>query len=286
VNIPASLNQFIFWLQSRRTVNFLLAVGYFLFILFMHDPMVQVSTTVEKYLSLPTYNLVIEVVFVLLVLLLIGTLAMRFKINYKHLKLEFTYLFVTLLLIVIHSRFMFDSNIEVIHSLEFTLLAFLIFPFTKRFGATIFFCVPFMLIDEWYQYIHLYPAGVDYFDLNDIVMDIYGCGMAMTLMMTFGIKGSENIKPLWKRPEFISLIFFVAAIIAASSLCLIAPYASDACGNTFLVINERFTPEPFLRPHPTHHILYHVMKPAEALIVIPLLVFFYFGLDSLRKPPR
>jgi hypothetical protein len=249
----------------------------------MHDPMVHVSLWVEAHLSLPTYNLVIEMIFILMVLLLVATLAMRFRINFQNLKLEFTYLALTLLFIVIHSRFMFDSNIEVIHSLEYSFLVFLIFPFTKRFGAAILFSLPFMLIDEWYQYIVLYPTSIDYLDLNDIMMDTYGCGLTMTLLMTFGIKGSENVKALWKRPEFITLVCLLAGVLIAVALCIIAPYKSDICSNTLLVLNQRMTPEPFLRPHPTHHILFHVMKPLEALIAITTVHVFYFGLDSFRK---
>src|SRR6476661_1252145 len=99
MNVIDLINRIIFWLQARPIVNLFLAVAYFLFILFMHDPMVKVSLWVEAHLSLPTYNLVLEVLFVMLVLLLVATLAMRFKINFQNLKLEFTYLLITLLLI-------------------------------------------------------------------------------------------------------------------------------------------------------------------------------------------
>jgi hypothetical protein len=282
VNIIDLINRFILWLQARPVINLFLVIAYFLFILLMHDTMVHVSLWIEARLSLPTYNLVIEAVFVMLVLLLGATLFMRFKINFKDLKLEFAYLFLTLLFIIVHSRFMFDSNIEVIHSFEYSILVFLIFPFTRRFGAAILFALPFMLIDEWYQYRILYPT-LDYFDLNDIMMDTYGCGLTMTLLMTFGIKGSNAIKPFWKRPEFISLICLLVVVLIAVKICLIAPYNSDVCGNTLLVLNQRMTSEPFLRPHPTHHIMFHVMKPVEAMIAITGIHLFYFGLDSFRK---
>lgn len=283
MDIPARLSKIIFWLQTHPLINAILALGYFLLILFLHAPLVIVSIWVEHHLSIDTYNLVIEVVFVLMVLLLLYTVAQRVRINFQNLKLEMAYMILSLLFIIIHSRFMFDSNIEVIHSLEFTILAFLLFPFTKRFGAAIFCTLPFMLFDEWYQYVVLYPQINDYFDLNDILMDTYGCGLAMSLLMTFGIKGSENIQPIWKRPEFIGLLSMIALVLILAKLCLLAPYKGDSCANTWLVLNKRMTTEPWLRPHPTHPVLYHVMKPLEALIAISCLHIFYLGLDSFRQ---
>lgn len=246
--------------------------------------MVHVSIWVEKILSPDTYNSVVAIIFLSVLLLLSFFVLKKLAANKNDKKLKLFYLIATVAIIIIHSRFMFDSNIEIIHSFEFTFLAFLIFPLTKRFGAAILFTLPFMLLDEWYQYIQLYPDWNDYFDLNDIMMDTYGCGLTLAVLMIAGVKGNENVKPVWQRPEFISLICLVVAVLAAANFCLITAYANEACSNTWLVMNERLTPEPFLRAHPTHHISYHVMKPLEGLIAITVLHLFYFGLDSFRKP--
>lgn len=277
------LHSFIFWLQQRRLVNLLLVFAYFTFILFMHNPLVLVSMWVEKQLSLEVYNTVIAGVFLTLILVLVFFLQKKLREETEDKNLKLAYLFITITAIIIHSRFMFDSNIEVIHSFEYVFLVVLIFPFTRRFGAAILFTLPFMLFDEWYQYIVLYPDWNDYFDLNDIMTDTYGCALTMITLMIFGIKGSENIQPVWKRPEFISLVCLVVAILVAAKICLITSYANESCSNTWLIMNERMIPEPFFREHPTHHISFHVMKPVEALIAITTLHLFYFGLDSYRK---
>lgn len=278
------LQQIIFWLQSRKLINLLLVFAYFVFIMFMHNHMVHFSMWVESKLGgIETYNLVVAVIFLTVLLLLSFFVLKNLTNDRKNKKLKIFYLVSTVALIIIHSRFMFDSNIEIIHSFEFTILAFLIFPLTKRFGAAILFTLPFMLFDEWYQYIILYPGWNDYFDLNDILMDTYGCGLTMIVIMIFGIKGSENIKPFWQRSEFISLACLVVAVLLAIKMCFIATYANEACNNTWLVMNERITPEPFLRAHPTHHISYHVMKPLEGLTAIVTLHLFYFGLDSFSS---
>ena len=271
-----------FWLQSRKLINLIFVFGYFFFILLMHDHLVQVSIAIEKTLSLVVYNTVIAAVFLSVVFVLVFVVQKKLREETKDRTLKLTYLFATITAILIHSRFMFDSNIEIIHSFEYSFLVFLIFPFTKRFGAAILFTLPFMLFDEWYQYTILYP-NLDYFDLNDIMMDTYGCGLVMIVLMCLGLKGSETVKVLWKRPETISLVTLVVCVLLAVKLCIIADYGNNVCNNTLLVMNKRTTAEPFLRLHTGHNIMYHVMKPLEALIGISVLHLFYLGLDSFRK---
>ncbi len=280
------LHQFIFWLQSRKLINLVLVFAYFFFILFMHDPLVHLSLWVEGNLSLEVYNLLVVFVFLSVLVLLSFFVLKKLATDKRNQKLKLFYLVATLALLITHSRFMFDSNIEVIHAFEFTFLAFLLFPLAKRFGAAVFFTLPFMLIDEWYQYTVLYPQWNDYFDLNDLMTDTYGCGIAMVVVMILGVKGNENVPPVWRRPEFISLVCLVVAVLVAVKICFIAPYASDACSNTWLVMNERLIPEPFFRLHPTHNIWFHVMKPVEGLIAVTALHLFYFGVDSFRKDPK
>jgi hypothetical protein len=238
---------------------------------------------VEKNLSLSVYNAVVAVVFLSLVAALVFFLQKKLRQQSEDRNLHLVYFSITITAIIIHSRFMFDSNIEVIHSLEFTLLALLIFPLTRRFGGTISFVLPFMLFDEWFQYTVLYPQWLDYFDLNDILMDTYGCAMTMIVLMILGVKGNTNVKVFWKRPEFILLISLIVVILIAAKLCFIAAYANEACGNTLLIMNKGMVAEPFFRFHPTHLVWFHVMKPVEGFIAIMLLHLFYFGLDSFRK---
>lgn len=276
------IQSIIFWLQTRKAINLLLVFGYFIFILFMHDPLVHLSMWVEKILSLEVYNVVVAVVFLSLISILVFFLQKKFREKSEDRNLQIAYLLITITAILIHSRFMFDSNIEVIHSFEYIFLVFLIFPFTRRFGAAILFTLPFMLFDEWYQCTVLYPF-LDYFDLNDIMMDTYGCGLAMLVLMILGVKGNTNVKPFWQRTEFISLVTLLVVILIAVKFCFISCYANEVCGNTLLVMNKRIVSEPFFRLHPTHNLWFHVMKPAEAFICIPLLHLFYMGLDSLRK---
>ncbi|MCS6934062.1 MAG: hypothetical protein NZM35_02785 [Chitinophagales bacterium] len=180
---------------------------------------------------------------------------------------------------------MFDSNIEFIHSLEYAFLVLLVFPFVSRFGAAIILTVPFMLIDEWYQYTSLYPAFNTYFEFNDILMDIFGCGLMMSILKIYGVE-SDKSTPFYRRTEFFVMLGGIALIFVLLYYCVIATYANLVCENTLLVLNERKSPEPMWRLHEIRNVWYHVMKPGEALVVISTALIFYMGLDGFFTVAR
>jgi hypothetical protein len=283
MNISDFLQKIVDWLAAHRFINVLLITAYFLFIYYMHDPVVHLSVWVMNFFTLAVYNKVVIAVIILFLILFIAFLASQLKAHRDNLKLKLIYLFITLTLIVIHFHIMFEMNIEIIHIFEFPFLALLLFPLTRRLGATLFFTIPFMLLDEWHQYIVLYPATVDYLELNDIVMDIYGAGLAMTALLICGLKGEKKVKSLWTRTEFISLVACMLLIVIAVKLCFVSVYAAGKCDNTLLVLNRIPGAQNFWRQFPGRDVIYHVMQPVEAFIYIPLLTLFYFGLDSFRK---
>lgn len=273
----------IAWLQRHKVITGFLLLAYFVFIVLMHGPMVHLSNHFQGVLGFAMYNKVVIVVYCLAAICVAALLVAKIAEHPQHRRLKLAYLLITLALIFIHSRFMFDSNIEAIHSLEFTFLAVLLFALFNRFGAAIMFAVPFMLLDELYQYWVLYPDFNDYMDLNDISMDIYGCCLAMVTLMIFGVKGVQPVQPLYKRIEFWGLIGMLALIALAIGTCYVVPYQFQECSNTFLVLNKRMAIEPFWREHPISHVIYHVQKPIEAIASFSTLVFLCFGLDSLRN---
>lgn len=268
------------FLRQHPVLNTALVLGYFVFILLMHNPLVHLSIWVEAHLSLALYNKVTIIIYLITLFTLAFTLRSRLRLHPQNLPRKVFYLFSITLLIALHARFMFEKNIEIIHSLEFTILAFLLFPLAGTFGGAVFFCLPFMLIDEWYQYIYLYPDWNDYMDLNDIVMDLHGAALMMLGLMIAGITAFQTTQPLWKRREFVGLILLLLLVIGALSTCYLAPYADTACSNTVFLFNEHPGPEPFFRISAGSGTSFHVMKPYEGIVAITAVVLFYFGLDG------
>ena len=225
------------WLEQRRFINVVLVFAYFIFIFLMHVPCAKLSVWVEWHLSLPVYNTVVKATCILFLIPYLALIITQLKKHYDNSPHKMIYLLLTLSFIIIHFSIMFEMNIEIIHIFQYSILAFLLFPLTRRFGAAVCFAIPFMLIDEWNQYINLYPGYVEYFEFNDVILDINGCALAMITLYICGVKGSDHLNPLWKRTEFISIIGFVLAVIIAIKTCFIALYATDKCSSTWLTLN-------------------------------------------------
>ena len=272
------------WLARHWFINLLLVFAYFIFIFLMHVPCAKLSVFVEHHLSLPIYNNVVIIISVTLLVLYLLFVYKQITNHTSSVAHKLFYLLLCLSFIIIHFRIMFEMNIEIIHVFQYSILAFLLFPLTGRFGAAVCFAIPFMLVDEWNQYINLYPGYVQYFEFNDVILDINGCGLAMITLYIAEVTGAQNIKPLWRRPEFILLAADMIATATAVLTCFIALYEADKCANTWLTLNIIHEPVTFWRKFPNRDVYYHVMQPLEAIIAIALLAFFYFGLDSFRKP--
>jgi hypothetical protein len=164
-------------------------------------------------------------------------------------------------------------NIEVVHVLEFTLLSVLLFPLLGSFGASVVFTLPFIFVNEWYQYVVLYPGYIQYFEFNDIVIDLLGCGMAMIFLWIAGVKPEET-SAFWRNPEFVFLIAVNLLFLVLLATCVLTFYPGNKCENTFLVLNQLQNPHLFWQTH-VYGAVYHVMKPLEGLVIVNGVCIFF-----------
>ena len=277
------LNRVVNWLERRRLVNLLLAIAYSVFIILMHDSVAKFSGVFLHWLTLPVYNQVVKCIFSILISSQCTFLGWQLTIYREQWKLKLFYLLCTVAFILIHFRTMFEMNIEIIHIYEYPILCFLFFPFTRRFGAAVLFTLPIMLIDEWHQYMVLYVNYVQYFELNDVMIDIYGCGLATTTLFICHVKACETLNPLWKRSEFVLLACMLVALFITIKTCYFSIYPAGACSNTYMILDKLPNPEIFWQQFPHRDVIYHVSTPIEAVTIITLLCTFYFGLDNFRE---
>jgi hypothetical protein len=218
-------------------------------------------------LSLPVYNKVVLIVSIC------GGVAVFASLLYMLLKTKESrngklfFLLITSLLIALHYTFLFEMNIEVVHVLEFTLLSVLLFPLLGSFGASVAFTLPFIFVNEWYQYVVLYPGYIKYFEFNDVVIDLLGCGMAMIFLWIAGVKPHNNPDAFFKRPELILLLSINLLVAVLLATCVFAFYPEGRCDNTFLILNQLQNPHLFWQTH-VYGAVYHVMNPLEGLVAV------------------
>ena len=282
--ITALLQGIIAWLAAHRMVNGALVLAYAAFILFAHDHFVQLSIRVMNALTLPVYNSVVAMLvgvgggafFVVLLLFL------QKETNYRGRKLG--YLVAILILLVLHQLFLFEMNIEVIHAMQFAVLAMLLFPLTQRFGAAIIMSIPFMILDEWHQFQVLYPTYVQYFEFNDMLMDILGCSLLMCGLWIMGVRELPSARPWYLRAEAMVVAVLAVGALLAMTTCIIVPFPQDACATTWLVLNTLPDPTALWQTHAFTGRVYHAMQPVEGMVVVMVVAVVMMGMGEKELP--
>ena len=262
------------WLKQHKAVNLSLVFIYGISLIFLHDFFVGLSYNTMNSLSLPVYNKVVLIVSLCGGVAVFASLLYMLYKTTENRRWKLFFLLATSLLIALHYKFLFEMNIEVVHVLEFTLLSVLLFPLLGSFGASVAFTLPFIFVNEWYQYVVLYPGYIQYIEFNDIVIDLLGCGMAMIVLWIAGVKPVSQ--PLYKKPEIIFLAVVNVLIVVLLATCVLTFYPDNKCENTFLVLNQLQNPHMFWQTH-VYGAVYHVMKPLEGLVIVNgVCVFFSF----------
>lgn len=266
------------WLEKHRAVNLLLVLVYIGFLLFAHDVFVNISVAVMNHFSIPVYEKLVAAMLVFIVLGAVsaGIYFLRTRTLNRRLGV---FLALTLLLLVVHFFVLTEMNVEFIHAFMYGGLALLLFPLVGRFGGAVVLGLPVMLVDEWYQYIILFPDYVHFFEWNDIVLDVLGAGLFVAGLGVLGIKSNRGDTPIHKRAEVWLLTGFVLITGVLLASCAIVPYAVDSCTHTWFVMNTLPEMQTFWYVHPAIGSTLHVLKPMEGIVVVFLLCVFYLGMD-------
>lgn len=273
---------FINWLKQHKVLNLVLVFLYGFLLIFFHDFFVHLSIDMMNGLSLPVYNKLVLVISICGgVAVFVSLLYMLYKTNENRNRKLF-FLLLTSLLIALHYKFLFEMNIEVVHVIEFAVLSVLLFPLLSSFGASVAFTLPFIVVNEWYQYVVLYPSYILYFEFNDIVIDLLGCGMAMIFFWIAGVKPDNNQTAIFKRPEVILLVAFNFLFVVLITTCVFTFYPEGKCDNTFLVLNQLQNPNLFWQTH-VFGAVYHVMKPMEGLVAVNFVCLLFTLMDYVAN---
>ncbi len=270
-------------LERNRRLNILLVIGYLIFIFVMHDAMVGLSLRITNSLTLPRYDLIIAAIMMAAVSLIIFLFIKNLR-SISH-AADIKIFFMTMLigLTVIHTQMNFVMNIEVIHMLQFGIIALLIFPLTRSFGATLYYTVMLGLLDELFQYAVLYPDKNDYLDFNDVVLDQLGAGMMLVYLYSCGIGSHHSGRKWYKSPVLISAGVMVVSVALLLHFSLISVYYSAGSVNPLLILSEAPGPEEFWRQAPNLNKVFHVMSPLEGVIIIAVICGLFYLLDYLEK---
>lgn len=274
------------YLERKRWLNLLLVAAYTYVVLFYHDFFVQCSIVVMNSLSLPAYNTAVMYTSVIgFAFFSLASLMLLVKTPHSW-KTKLGFLLLSLLLLALHALLMFEMNIEIIHTVEFTILIFLLFPFTRRLGASMALSLPIMLLDELNQYLVLYPTYNKYLELSDLVLNIIGAGTFMVMLSMAGVR----FKPIYIKSKWLTLpevvIPVVMLLIGLTGLYTgyFAAHESLTQAHTIFVFNRLPDYEAFWHTHAFTGARYHIMWPVEGMLSIAAVTALYTLFDFLLRP--
>ncbi len=276
------MERLVTYLEKRKRLSIALVFAYFTGILLLHDCFVKISVFIMYALTRTLYDRIVGSITLFFLAVFLFFFIKNLRTIRQAVDLKFTYLLAITGLIIIHTQMNFVMNIEIIHTLQFGLLALLIYPLTRSFGATLYYTVLLGAMDELYQYQVLYPEKNDYFDFNDLLLDQLGAALALLFMFSTGVssKSKESSSGWHKSPVFISGMTIAIALAVMFRMSLITAYFTKGA-NPLMTLSESTGPESFWRHLANSDIVFHVITPLEGALSLVIICGLFFLLDFL-----
>lgn len=260
----------------------MIIVFYGLAILLLHDWFVKLSIKAMNLYSLPVYNVIVRNFSLSLAAAILFASVVKSFQNKRFDSLFILIIFSAFLFL--HSILLFEMNIEIIHAVEYGLMAVLIYILTRNAGAAIVLCLPLMLADEWVQYRLLYGNYNQYYEFNDIVLDIIGCGIFLSVFKIFEPKRMAVRSDCINRKEFwfLSCAFLLFLVLIKTGV--FAVHQNVVCNHTVFTLSKIQSPENFWHIHAFTGAKYHILSPFWGALFIYLLCLFGGVLDYRFVP--
>lgn len=268
------LAKLVVFLSQKPFLNGIIILVYAYLIIFLHDPLVQHSVAVMQYTGIPGYNTLITVITLLAVSFLGFYIWSNYKRNSENWRDKLKFSLLVLGLLFVHYRFLLEMNIEIIHAFAYGLWFIPLIAFFRSPSLALVVALPFMLFDEWYQYQVLYPHYVQYWELNDVLLNVLGCLFMLALMKWSDVESKKE----WRWSLSLLLAYFLMFTICVF-LGFFAVTIDDANPYTVLIINKLSTFNQWWQIHPLTQKEYVVVGWKSFWFVLFVLVF----LDRIFK---
>lgn len=262
------------WLKSNTIINILLVIGYYLLVVLPHEEVgIWIAKTLDQPYGRDTYNLIVLVLGLASILGYLGILwngAKQLNTGKKRLWISFA---LTLLFIIISFNVLLVVNVEIIHFVQYAFLALLLFPLLNNYRDTLFYATILAVIDEGYQYFYLAPLRTDYFDFNDIIIDLIGAAMGLFLYWASGIRSIKSERKWFQTATFIGFAVLTTVTIIAYLSGQLAVYPVEGGTNPPILLIRKIQESFWTIIHP--NVKFHVVQPLEGLLILGGLFYFY-----------
>ena len=256
------------FLYARKVLTALLISIYSVAILLMHDPLVKVSVFVMKRMSIPGYNLFISLLTLILLSLILGVVIYQLKKHTNQLKIKILLLVFILLWLGLHYVFLLEMNIEIIHAFAYGGLIILFYGYFRSYAAALIFSIPVMLIDEWNQYINLYPTYNQYWELNDVILDSLGEVFVLITFYCLNITKVVINQKWYKTPAFILMIGTIIVFYELIEFSIISTHTMSSTKQTIFIMSRLPHEGTDWYVHQLTKKRYLILSPKDALLVM------------------
>ena len=272
------------WLGKNKLIAVLLSVALYFSIVTFHDEVTELAIRFRNAIGRDRYNDILAYAFLALLLVVISFLIYHaFKSRQKYLYLALSAIVTAMMIIA--SRLLMVYSIEAIHFVEYMLMAILLLPVIRSYGATVFWVTILGALDELFQYIYLTPT-FEYFDFNDIILNLVGAGTGAVTVFVFAADAIKLRQIKWyKSPAVLTgmgilVIFF--ALLLSGKMALDPGDISES--HRWFTLNRESMPGVFwTTAYPGR--VFHILKPLEGIILLYLLFAGFFILDIIRVNP-
>jgi len=274
----SSLLKITNWFSENRWWNIGLVIVYYLLVVLPHEKVGQfLAKTLDEPLGRTKYNQLVLSLTILggigyLVLIALGVN------NYpKRLKTVLIYLTTTFLFIFVAIKILIVVNIEMIHFVQYGLLTLLLFPLFSSFRITLFFAILLGVLDEAYQYWILTPLSTDYYDFNDVIINLLGAALGLILLYAIGHQVKSKIFEWHQSPINITTFLLSLILLIFFSNGVLGIYPTDGQIQPPLLLIRNIQPNFWTVAEP--NIQFHVLRPFWGTLIGILLFLFYKRID-------
>lgn len=267
-------------LSERKLLNLLIGTIFYILVTLPHEFVGVTIAELFKGVSRSKYDLTI----LLLGITILCGFIFTFWIQLRKLirpAIPLGFFIFCLIAMIISLNMLIIINIEIIHFIQYGVLACIIFPLFRSFFPTLLAIVILGAIDEGYQYYFLSPDRTNYYDFNDVILNQLGGAMGLIYLRAHrGIKSMLRIDLQTVRHRAWSLYITMVCI---STLIIIRKdflqklidglgFQLDWSGYGAVLIRKPTT--GFWTEIPPK-IIYHVVQPVEGMIIITILLFIF-----------
>ncbi len=276
------------WLERRRRVALAAVVGYLLVTIACHEYVNNAVLWIQARATKRVWGQIVTGLSLFALAFFLYRLYHLARTCNRRRELA-VYAAVTATLAVTSYVTLFYANSEVVHFIQYGILALLVYPLIGRYLETILLTTLLGGLDEAVQYWIMKPTENIPLDFNDIVLNLIGAGFGVVLAFALVERPgrdpctrSYTAARLLRSPALLSWVVVLLVGFAAYATGWLRVHADPARPHA-VILRRELPPKTTWVRFDWGKVRYELM-PGEGLLLLALLAALYAPMDLRRSP--